>query len=192
MRTILPPKLSISGLNSPIHTWRTQTSIPGSNSFTDKYVGKIPQGTSYGLGTGGGHCRCAVKSGLIVGNADRIPRHQKIQLTLLVNVTSCGDEGLSPEKNPVNQSASQDGIVECSVHSGVLCSYQISGAAALPWHSGVNYWAASGQYNGSSICGLCFEFEGTQISGSNIPTTLQYGQSKQTSRDVACHTFHSI
>lgn len=58
------------------------------------------------------------------------------------------------------------------------CSYQVSGGAPLPWHTKVDYWAASGQYDASRICGLCFAFKGTQATGSPIPTATEYAQCK--------------
>lgn len=65
-----------------------------------------------------------------------------------------------------------------SFFAAVFCrSYQISGAAMQPWITGINYYAASGQYAGSRVCGLCLAFRGTRIGGS-IPLSTQYALSE--------------
>ena len=73
-------------------------------------------------------------------------------------------------------------------HGAGYCSYQISRSTSLPWHHGVRYWVATGQYAASRICGLCVAFHGTQEAGSPIPTTVQYAQSGS----QAIYNVHSL
>ena len=61
--------------------------------------------------------------------------------------------------------------------SSLHCSFQISGATALPWHDNARYWVATGQYAAARLCGLCLAFQGTQEIGSPIPTSTQFAQS---------------
>ena len=63
-------------------------------------------------------------------------------------------------------------------NGGGHCSYQISGAVIKqPWITGINYYAASGQYAGSKVCGLCLRFRGTRAGGT-IPLTTEYALSE--------------